>query len=56
MINGYVNEIEHGSILKSEAKQAIYKYGNAQLIMVFTHISHVKTNWWSKTNYAQINH
>ena len=22
----YANEIEHGSILKSEAKQAIYKY------------------------------
>ena len=48
MLNGYANEMEHGSILKSEAKQAIYKYGNAQLIMVFIHASHVKTNWRSK--------
>ena len=52
----YANEVEHESILKSEAKQAIYKYGNAQLIMVFIHASHVKANWRSKTNYAQINH
>ena len=26
MLNGYANEIEHGSILKSEAKHDIYKY------------------------------
>ena len=39
----YANEIEHGSILKSEAKQAIYKYEYVKMVMVFTHTSHVKT-------------
>ena len=42
MLMNYANEIEHESILKSEAKHSIYKYEWVKMIMVFTHTSHVK--------------
>ena len=34
----YANEIEHGSILKSEANQAIYKYEYVKKCSWYSHI------------------